>query len=385
MSKTPFIYGNTVSFSGFTNREKDREKLFRNLTNGINSMLISPRRWGKSSLVERVVSDLNKNESDIRTVSFDLFSVSSENEFLELFAQEVIKASSSKWQDWLKSGKDFFQLITPKLSFGIDPATDFSVGFDWEELKKHKNEILNLPEIIAKKKNIRFVICLDEFQNLATFDNFSAFEKKMRAVWQRQKLVTYCLFGSKRHMMTDIFNNPSKPFYRFGDIIMLQKITTAKWLDFIEMSFTSTNKFIAKEIAIKIPQLMKNHSWYVQQLSHYTWQNSGKTVKLKDLNDALEELIFTNTPLYQKEIESLNHSQINLMKAIAKGEPQLSSMTTIESYRLGTSASVVKNKRILINNDIIDKFEGSYEFLDPAFELWFCKLFFGKNFKILNE
>lgn len=382
MSTTPFVYGNTVSLFSFTNREKDKEKLYQNMINGINSMLISPRRWGKSSLVERVVFELNQHEPQIKTVSLDLFSVGSENEFLELFAREVIKASSSKWQDWIKSSKDFFQQITPKLSMGVDPMTDFSIGFDWEELKKHKDEILNLPETIAKKKNTRFVICLDEFQNLATFDNFAALEKTMRATWQRQKLVTYCLYGSKRHMMTDIFNNPSKPFYRFGDIILLQKITKEKWVTFIESSFLSTKKSISREIAEKIPELMKNHSWYVQQLSHYTWQQSGKEVKLKDLNKALEELIFTNTPLYQKEIESLNHSQVNLMKAIARGEKQISAMKTIEKYKLGSSAGVIKNRNILVNNDVIHEFDGKYEFLDPAFELWFCKLFFNQDFKI---
>ena len=72
------------------------------------------------------------------------------------------------------------------------------------------------------------IICLDEFQNLAFFKDFENFEKKLRATWQRQKSVTYCLYGSHKHMMTEIFNNPSKPFYRFGDIMLLQKIETNK-------------------------------------------------------------------------------------------------------------------------------------------------------------
>src|SRR4030095_5972948 len=112
------------------------------------------------------------------------------------------------------------------LSLGIEPNTDFSLSFDWKELKKYSDEVLNLPEVISAKKGIRMVICLDEFQNLSSFPGFLHFEKKMRAAWQRHKKVTYCLYGSKRHMMTDIFNNPSKPFYRFGDIMLLPKIET---------------------------------------------------------------------------------------------------------------------------------------------------------------
>lgn len=380
MKNSPFIYGTTVSTQAFTNREKDAEKLYANLTNGINTMLISPRRWSKSSLVEKVIGDINTHQKSVKTVSIDLFSVGSESEFLELFARQIIKASSPKWQDWIKYAKEFFKQVSPKLSIGIDPGTDFSIGFEWEELKKHKDEILNLPERIAAKKNIRFIIALDEFQNLAAFENYEHLEKSMRACWQRHKLVTYCLYGSKRHMMADIFNNPSKPFYRFGDIMSLQKISREKWIAFIVDSFKQTGKQITAEKAGHIPDIMKDHSWYVQQLSHYTWQKTSKTAGVKEINTALNELIYANTPLYQKEVESLSVSQLNLMKAIAMGEEQLSASKTILKYKLGTSANVTKNKTILLNHDLIHGSGGKYEFLDPAFHLWFCKQYFGKEF-----
>jgi hypothetical protein len=269
--------------------------------------------------VEKVVNTINGTQTDLKTVVIDLFSVSTEEEFLELFAKEVIKASSSKWQDWLKSGKDLFKQLVPKLSVGVDPSSDFSLSFDWEELKRHKDEILNLPEVIAQKKNIRFVVCLDEFQNLATFPDYEGLEKKMRAIWQRQKKVCYCLYGSKRHMMTEIFNNTSKPFYRFGDIILLQKISGEDWHQFILESFESTGKTISEEMARKIPQLMKDHSWYVQQLAHYTWQKTEKNAKMEEVAEALNELIQANSPLYQKEVENISGTQLNLLKAISKG------------------------------------------------------------------
>src|ERR1041385_6757008 len=101
MKDSPFIYGSTVSVPSFTNREKETEKLRSNLLSGINTMLISPRRWGKSSLVEKVILDIRKKEKKTKIVLIDLFSVSSEEEFMEVFAREVIKASSSKWQEWL--------------------------------------------------------------------------------------------------------------------------------------------------------------------------------------------------------------------------------------------------------------------------------------------
>lgn len=382
MKDSPFIYGTTVSTHSFTNREKDCAKLKSNLLNGINTTLISPRRWGKSSLVEKVITDINRSNKEYKTIVIDLFTVGTEEEFLEIFAREVIKASATKWEDWVKNSKQFFKLLSPKLTLGVDPTSEFSISFDWKEIQKNSDEILNLPEVIAQKKKIKFIICLDEFQNLASFKNFIPFEKKMRAIWQRQKGVTYCLYGSKRHMMSNLFNNPSKPFYRFGDIMLLPKIETEKWVKFIMDSFGTTNKLITEALASKIATTMSNHSWYIQQFAHYTWNLTHKKASLIELNSALKELISANTPLYQMEIESLSATQVNLLKAIANGENKLTSINTMQNYFLGTPNNVNKNKRNLIENDIITESETGFEFMDAAFLIWFKYQYFGISFKI---
>ena len=383
MKDSPFIYGTTVSIHSFTNRETESARLQSNLLNGINTTIISPRRWGKSSLVEKVISDIHIKNKKNKTILIDLFSISSEEAFLEIFAKEVIKASSPKWQEWMGSGLEFFKKLLPKLSLGIDPNTDFSLSFDWQELKKNSDEVLNLPEVIAKKKGIKFIICLDEFQNLANFKDYLNFEKKLRSCWQRHKSVTYCLFGSKRHMMTDIFNNPSKPFYRFGDIMLLQKIKTEKWISFITSSFKATGKQIDDKTAEYIPLIMKNHSWYVQQLAHYIWNLTHKKANVIELNAALKELINANSPLYQRETETISSTQINLLKAVAKKETQFTSTKVMQKYFLGTPRNVSKNKTILINNDIIHEVSQVFEFVDPAFELWFNNQYFNKSFNVI--
>jgi len=380
MKISPFIYGTTVSDKSFTDRDKDSKKLYENLTNGINTVLISPRRWGKSSLVEKVAGDISMKHKDIKIVMIDLFSVSGEEEFLEAFAREVLKASSSKWQDWVKTVKEFFRQIVPKISFGTDPANDFSISFDWVELKKHKDEILDLPEKISSSKNFKFVICLDEFQNLATYQGYEEFEKKLRSKWQKHKNVTYCLYGSKRHMLTDIFSKSSKPFYRFGDIMLLQKIGRGDCVNFITESFKRTGKTISIQNAEMIPVYMKDHSWYVQQLAHYTWAKTDHTASENEINDSLFEVINANSPLFQKEIETMSITQLNLLKAICGGETQITSNDAMQKYRLGTPRNVLKNKAILINNDMISNGDGKYEFLDPVFELWFRKQYFNEDY-----
>lgn len=378
---SPFSFGHIVNLQAFTNREEELQKLKKNLISGVNTIIISPRRWGKSSLVAKAIAEINKEEPNYKTVKIDLFSANSEHEFLEIFAREVIKASSTKWEEWTNNAREVFKNLIPKISIGIQPDSDFSLSFDWEEVKKHSLEILNLPEVLAEKKGVKFIICIDEFQNLAQYHDFETLEKKMRSVWQQQKNVVYCLYGSKRHMMTDIFSKPSKPFYRFGDLFLLPKIKKEKWIPFIMENFHKTNKKISAEFAEKIADLMKNHSWYVQQFSYYIWSETEKEVTEEVFRNALSRLIQSNIPFFQQIIEELSNTQINFIKALVKKEKQLSSKSTLEKYQMGTSASVSKNRNILLQKDLIHKEENSYELLDPVFELWFKQVYFNENYQ----
>lgn len=383
MKNSPFTYGNTVSDKSFTNREKEVSKLKSNLINGINTSIISPRRWGKSSLVEKVCKEIEREHPEIKIILIDLFTISSQEEFLQAFAREVIKVSSSKWEEWLTNGKELFKTLTPIFSFGVDPQHDFRLSFDWVELKKNSDEILNLPEEIAKRKKIKIIVCLDEFQNLTVYKDSLHFEKKLRANWQRHKSVTYCLFGSKRHMMTEIFNNSSKPFYRFGDIMYLNKIERTKWTQFLIERFKDSGKSIEPSIAEMLPSIMKNHSWYVQQLAHYTWNLTSQNATILELNQALIELIQANYPLYQNEIEQLSITQVNLLRAICLNETKFTSAAVMKKYNLGTPRNVSKNKTTLIQKDMIHEIEIGFEFLDPAFELWFREQFLNQPYHLI--
>jgi len=375
MITSPFIFGTTVTDEAFINRTDEIKKLSDNLTSGINTALISPRRWGKSSLVEKTIADLVKKNKNIRIAMIDLFTVNSSEQFLEKFAHELIKSSSTKWQEWVKNTRSFFKILIPKINIGIDPAHDFSISFNWDEMKKNEDEILNLPEMIANRKKIKIIVCIDEFQNIAGFNDFNSFEKKLRAVWQRQHNVTYCIYGSRRHMMDDIFNNPCKPFYRFGDLIHLGKIARNEWIRFLSDSFTKTGKKISNYDAELIAGLMQCHPWYVQQLAHYTWNITYDEVTRTIIEKALSELINANTPFYQKEAETLSSTQLNLLIAILNGEKQLTSVSVMYTYHLGTPRNVSRNKTQLINCDIIQAAGNGFEFVDPAFELWFRQTF----------
>lgn len=175
--------------------------------------------------------------------------------------------------------------------------------------------------------------------------------------------------------MLDIFDNSSRPFYRFGDIILLPKISTKKWVDFIVKGFANTKKEITPELAQSIAEAMDNHPWYVQQLSHYTWLNTSRKATNRNLEEAIDELLTTNSPYYLLETSSISRTQLNLLKAIANNEEQLTSKSTMELYELGSPNNVTKNRNVLMEKDLIHQSENEYIFLDPAFGLWFRREF----------
>ena len=372
ITKNPFYFGRMVAGNAFTDRELEIKRLISNFRNGINTILISPRRWGKSSLVKKA-GDTITNQ-DIRIVYIDAFSLRNEQDFCTAYAKAVLAATSSHWEERLKSLKEFFRQITPKITIGIDPEHDFSISFDWDELRQHPKEILDLPEKIAKTKDIRVVVCIDEFQNIAAFNDSLAFQKLLRSVWQKHEAACYCLYGSKYHMMQELFERQSMPFYRFGDLIHLGKIAEKDWRLFIKERFESAGKNIDELFISQIIKDTDRHSFYIQQLSHLIWAKTGDTVEDVIYNEALNDMIDQNSVLYQRDTENMPAAQLNFLKAVASGERKgLTSAETLKKYRMGTSANVIKIKKLLLNNEVIDIRNKEVFFIDPVYELWFRK------------
>ncbi len=303
----------------------------------------------------------------------DLMSIRNEEEFYKVLATETIKATSNKLTEWIETAKEFLKHLTPKISLGKDPLQDFDISFEWKELENNYKEVLNLPQKIAKKKKLHLVICIDEFQNCESFRESKLFQKRLRTEWQHHHQVTYCLYGSRQHMMTELFEKQSNPFYKFGDVLYLPKISRNDWISFIQEQFRSTKKNIAESMADLIAAMVQDHSYYVQQLSYLVWIATSKTVTPEIIMEAVDDLLAQNAILYTRETENLTNIQFNFLKALAQGvHTGLSSKEIVNKYQLGTSANVLKIKRVLIQKELIDDQAGIY-FLDPVYELWFKK------------
>lgn len=374
--KSPFQYGTLVDKENFVNRVEERKQLKELLGSGINVMLISPRRWGKSSLVKVAMDELVQENKGIRVCYIDAFSIKTEAEFYQTFAKEVIATSASTLEKRLEDIKHFLKGISPSITLKSDSTDSMSFDLKFDLADRDIMEVLELPEKIAVAKGLRIVVCIDEFQQLAQLSGYKDMEGKMRSVWQKQHSVSYCFYGSKRHMMLDIFNNSSNPFYRFGQVLFLQKIKKEEWIPFIVTSFRKTGKSISEEQADKLCEIVKCHSWYLQQLCYFVWSGTSDTVTDDTIEVRTQQLIDTNMPMFMNDTENLTAAQTNMLRAVADGEYRFNSQPVVRKYELGSAQTITRNKRMLSEKDFIEKEGNRYVFSDPIFELWFKREYY---------
>lgn len=366
----PFQYGKIVEDESFIDRIEDRQELKGFLSNGINTILVSPRRWGKSSLVKVAMKELAKEDKNIKVCFLDAFKIHTEEEFYDAFANAVIEGVSStaekRWGDFVK----YIKSISPTISFNDSPTTSVSQNLRFDPIKSNAESILNLPEKMAEDKGVKVIICIDEFQQLANINEWKRLVSTMRSVWQQQHRTTYCLYGSKMHMMTTIFNNTQSPFYKFGQLINLKRISKDYWIPYIVENFRKTGKAISAELAEKICEKVQYNSWYIQQYCLFVWMHTDGIVTESDLDKELQLVLDTNEESFLREIDELPASQIAMLKAIVAGEQHMNAKETVARYRLGQPRTITQNKRKLIEKDIIEKNRGKLYILDPMFDLW---------------
>ena len=376
---TPFVYGRIADKDNFTDRVQEVKLLTQNFNGLVNTVIISPRRWGKTSLVSKTAQILQSSSRDFIICQVDIFNCRTEEEFYVAFANALLKVSTSAWEEFVSGVKKYLGKMAPLISVSDSSQTyEFSFGISFKDNKMGYDEILDLPQVIANDTGKKIIVCIDEFQNINEYEDSLAFQRKLRAHWQKQTSVCYCLYGSKRHMLLDIFNDYSMPFYKFGDILFLHKIGREDWISFISSRFSDTGKEISKELCNQIAARVKDHPYYVQQLSQQVWLRTEKKCTDSILDEAFLSLTGQLSLLFANIIDTLTSKQINFLLAVADGVTNFSSKDVLTKYKLGTSANIKNIRKATLEKDLIDILPGNItELQDPVFEYWIKNIYTG--------
>ncbi len=375
--ENPFKYGEVVSGENFCNRKKELKEINRAIVNGYSFWMYSPRRFGKSSLILKAFDGLD--DKNIITIYFDMYKL----ETLDDFAREYSALLAKELFDWKigikkltqKIGKLFHNLY-PKISF--DSYGNPSVSLEIQKIEDHTDieTILNIPDKIAEKNDIKICIAFDEFQEIQRIKPFLI--NWMRSLFQFHKKVSYIFLGSKQSLMEYIFTDMNSPFYEFGFKMPINPISNDDLTSFIKKQFRKTKLNICNETISDILNRSRSHPHFTQYFAAVVWEMilEGFDDKNPDFNTLwMKRIIDSQSFIFQNIYDQLNLNQRKTLIAISNlKDEKLFSGEYRKRFDLPETSSLTSTINSLIKKNLIQKVSGGYEIINPVFEEWIRNL-----------
>lgn len=377
--ENPFVYGEVVPGGAFVDREVELDRLVTDLWSAQKVFLISPRRYGKSSLIRQALGALARRGA--LTLEVTVSSYSSYVSFLEGYARALasVETRRERAKAWLL---DAIASTRPEFRFEPDEAGlgRFSVAFPAvsspRDVTRLANEIFALPGRLAEQRGRQVVVALDEFQAVAGFNGGSV-EHALRAAAQHQRQVGYVFAGSEPSLMEQMIG-PKRPFYKAGPVMRLQKIPPDIFAEFIETRFTRSGMKVEAGLGAAVVDLAGNLPYDVQRLAHETWDDvkasGGRRAGLDHLHATLARLLREQDPMFDAVWQRLTLAQRAVLRAVVlqQGRELLSNETRVR-HRLGGASSIQASLAALVKQDLLVKEGPRYVVVDSLLREWIAR------------
>lgn len=357
----PFKYGSVVDDPHFINRVNEIKKISTLIKSENHLILISPRRYGKTSLIKKVL-----NETTKRSIYLDMQLIMSSEDFASQLLKRIYKISTiEKVKGFIKSFR-----VVPSVS--INPITgEADVSFRNEKGGTAPLEdVLNLLDKIGNK-NERIIVALDEFQDI--FRVGTGYDRILRSVMQHHKYVNYIFAGSSESMIRGIFEDTKSPFYHFGELMTLERIPEHEFVEFLNQEFKKISKsptLITKSIL----SVSESHPYYTQQLSSVIWRLISQGEYSDNIvEEAITELISNHDNDYERIWQGFNRTDMKILLGLSESEEEPMSNYFINTYVKGAKSTVYSSLQKLMNKGIVVKENSIYTIDDPFFKRWMLK------------
>jgi hypothetical protein len=381
--QNPFVYGEVVSAATFVNRVVELDRLIGDLGSGQKIFLISPRRYGKSSLIRQALKSLARGGT--LTVEVTVSSFSSYVAFLEGYARALM-AAETKWdraRTWLseaiRSARAEVRYV-PDPTLATPGSGSLSVSFPTvrsdRDVSRLAQEVFALPAHLAAARKRPVVVALDEFQAIGGFNGGSV-EHTMRAAVQHQREVGYVFAGSEPSLMERMLT-PRRPFYKAGPVMRLEKIPADEFSEFIEARFTKSGVRPEPGLGLAIVDLAGNLPYDVQRLAHETWDEvrvgSRKKATLDDLHQALKRLLVEQATMFEALWQRLTLPQRAVLRSVVLEDGrELMSADIRTRHRLGGASTVQAALGALRRDDVISREGDRYVVVDSLLREWVAR------------
>jgi uncharacterized protein len=377
--QNPFVYGEVVPGEAFVDRETELDRLVADLAAGQKVFLISPRRYGKSSLIRQALAALSRRA--VLTVDITVSSYSSYVAFLEGY----VRALASVETKWDRARQWLLGVITstrPEIRYEPKESGlgSFTVAFPAvssdRDVNRLATEVFQLPGRLAAERKRAVVVALDEFQAVDAFDGGSV-EHTIRGAAQQQRQVGYVFAGSEPSLMERMIG-PRRPFYKAGPVMRLQKIPAETFAAFIEARFARSGMKPEPGLGAAIVDLAGNLPYDVQRLAHETWDDvrtsSGRKADLDALHASLARLLAEQNTMFEALWQRLTLAQRAALRAVVlQGGRELLSTGTRARHRLGGPSTVQASLTALVKQDVLLKEEQRYVVVDSLLREWVAR------------
>lgn len=368
----PFLIAGYYSPTYFCDRESETDKIISSLKNERNISLMSPRRYGKTGLIQHIFYQLSQTDNDIICIYMDVFSTQNLNNFVKLFTENTLGKMDSSLEKAMKNFAFVFKSFRPTLSYNaISGQPELSVKIDPEMSENSLGEVFSYLKLSGK----RCYIAIDEFQQIAEYPE-KGVEALLRSHIQFIPNVRFIFSGSRQHLMSEIFLSAKRPFYQSTQTISLGIIGLKEYYSFALLHFEKNGLTISEECFSAVYQLFGGHTWYVQVVLNRLYEYRKNINELDIIYYAVNELLEENSYSYQELINAYSGVQVNLLKAIAtEGNViQINAGDFISKYALKNSSSVSRALQKLLDNELVYKSTEGYIIYDKLFGFWLKKI-----------
>jgi AAA+ ATPase superfamily predicted ATPase len=369
----PFRFGSVVTGNDFADRRRELAELTRELSDGQHLFLLSPRRYGKTSLILALLDRLRSRR--ILVAYLDTFRTTTPVQLLELMAQTVLRAAESQPEKLLRLAMDLLGRLRPQV--GTDstgrPTLSLDIGSSPRSALALQEEVLALPERLATKRKRRLVLAFDEFQEMQRFPGASL-EKAMRSHFQQHRRVSYLFAGSRQSALQDMATRERSPFYKFGRLMSLGPIPQEEFAPFLEERFRRGRLRVSAEVLDAILAAADDIPYNVQRLCHQLWALcAGRVDRIRegDIGKAIAAIVEQERPYFSIMWDQLSLHQRQVLQAIARGGGRnVFASEFLVAHRLGSHSSVQTSLRQLLKEQVVFKVNGEHRIADPFFREW---------------
>ncbi len=366
----PFRYANIVEGGHFYDRNEELKRLIQTLEGGNNIVLYAPRRYGKTSLVNKTLNELKAK--GYKTVYLDFMSIYSKETFITNYTKAIVAEEDFLLKKTLKKIAGYLKGLVPSVAIDSFGNPTFSVshieGYEKEESLK---DVINLPEKLANKKQ-KWVVAFDEFQEITTL-NGESFEKLLRGCIQHHQNVSYIFLGSRTHLLKDMFNNKNRAFYNAAMLMNIDVIDKGESINYIQSKFKQEGIEINNKTAEHIVDKVFLIPYYIQFLSAEIWQdviNTSKQVDIQTIDEAVKRIINLKSDYYWELTNQQTAYRKKVLKALSEMPDEIFSNETKKRFNLSAVSSTQKALEVLIEQGIIDKANRRYIFTDPIYSFF---------------